>query len=398
MSRRRYVRRAWCGMPHIGMRRPFATGRLVRVSWSSRATRWASSKKASKKSPRRNSRIARGCWSLSARYWRIIGVSSDITDHTCVRHLPGGLLCSSRAAGAVPSPVVSYDPVMDSPDPRRLRRRRGRRRAAPPGQAGPAAAAAPIADAPASLPGGAAGPAPAPPRVAAPERGVAPPGATGAGEQVWERTHLERTMFQLAREHAEAAARCARGRPPDRAGEQTHSLVAVLMSYFALEAFINMVGSDRLGDRFRHYDRMSPEGKWAEVTRLASKTGQTFAEEGPELRALSTLRSWRNVLTHYKGAYEDVQQGRSGETRIAALLCADNAARAVEIARTLYRAFYALDRRSPPRQFIWLDDRPHDPHRQRPQSAPAAGAAQEGADAPGSTARGRPRRGRRRRR
>src|SRR5579884_996982 len=367
MSRRRYVRRAWCGMPHIGMRRPFATGRLVRVSWSSRATRWASSKKASKKSPRRNSRIARGCWSLSARYWRIIGVSSDITDHTCVRHLPGGLLCSSRAAGAVPSPVVSYDPVMDSPDPRRLRRRRGRRRVAPP------------------------------------ERGVAPPGATeapanGAGEQVWERTHLERTMFQLAREHAEAAARCARGRPPDRAGEQTHSLVAVLMSYFALEAFINMVGSDRLGDRFRHYDRMSPEGKWAEVTRLASKTGQTFAEEGPELRALSTLRSWRNVLTHYKGAYEDVQQGRSGETRIAALLCADNAARAVEIARTLYRAFYALDRRSPPRQFIWLDDRPHDPHRQRPQSAPAAGAAQEGADAPGSTARGRPRRGRRRRR
>ncbi len=167
-------------------------------------------------------------------------------------------------------------------------------------------------------------------------------------------------MFQLAREHAEAAARSARLSPPDRPGEQTHSLVAVLMSYFALEAFINMAGADRLGDRFRHYDRMTPEGKWVEVTRLVSKTGKTFPEEGSEVRALSALRTWRNTLTHYKGEYEDVQQsGRGGETRIEALLSAENAARAVEIARSLHRAFYELDRRSPPRQFIWLDDRPH---------------------------------------
>ncbi len=167
-------------------------------------------------------------------------------------------------------------------------------------------------------------------------------------------------MFELAREHADAAARSARRQPPDRQGEQMHSLVAVLMSYFALEALINMVGADRLGERFRHYDRMSPEGKWMEITRLVSKTGKTFAEEGSELRALGTLRTWRNQLTHYKGEYEDVQQsGRGGGTRIEALLSAENAARAVEIARTLHRAFYELDRRSPPRQFVWLDDRPH---------------------------------------
>jgi hypothetical protein len=169
-------------------------------------------------------------------------------------------------------------------------------------------------------------------------------------------------MFALAREHAEAASRCARASPPDREGEQTHSLLAVLMSFLALEAFINMVGGDRLGSRYRHYDRMSPEGKWMEVTRLVSKSGRTFAEDGPELRALSTLRTWRNMLTHYKGEYEDVQQaGRGGETKIEALLSAENAARAVEIARGLYRAFYELDRRSAPRQFVWLDDRPHRP-------------------------------------
>jgi len=175
-------------------------------------------------------------------------------------------------------------------------------------------------------------------------------------------------MFALARDHAEAAARCARATPPDREGEQTHSLVSLLMSFLALEAFINMVGGDRLGSRYRHYDRMSPEGKWQEVTRLVSKTGKTFVEDGKDLRALSTLRIWRNLLTHYKGEYEEVQQaGRGGETTVEALLTAENAARAVEIARTLYRAFYEMDRRSPPRQFIWLDDRPH-----RPAAASAA--------------------------
>jgi hypothetical protein len=178
-------------------------------------------------------------------------------------------------------------------------------------------------------------------------------------------------MFRLAREHADAAARCARASPPDREGEQIHSLVAVLMSYFALEAFINMIGADRLGSRYRHYDRMSPEGKWVEVTRLVSKSGKTFPEDGEEMRALSTLRTWRNALTHFKGEYEDVQQsGRGGETRIETMLSAENAARAVEIAQMLYRAFYEFDRRSPPRQFMWLDDRPH-PGRPRVLRRPA---------------------------
>jgi hypothetical protein len=162
-------------------------------------------------------------------------------------------------------------------------------------------------------------------------------------------------MFRLAREHAEAAARCASTTPPDREGERTHSLLSVLMAYFAVEAFINMVGQDRLGGRFRHYDRMSPEGKWVEVTRLVSKTGRTFEEEGKELAALSRLRSWRNMLTHYKGRYEDTQMG--GETQVDALLSAENAKQAVDTATMLYRAFYELDRRSPPRQFVWLDDR-----------------------------------------
>jgi predicted dehydrogenase len=194
-------------------------------------------------------------------------------------------------------------------------------------------------------------------------------------------------MFALARDRAEAAARCARAVPPDRAGEQTHSLVSILMSFLALEAFINMVGGDRLGSRYRHYDRMSLEGKWLEVTRLVTKQGKTFDEDSQEMRALATLRSWRNMLTHYKGEYEEIQQAnRGGETRIEALLSAENAARALEIARTLYRAFYAWDRRSPPRQFIWLDDRPHglqtptppphpEPARATPPPSPQAGRA-----------------------
>ena len=202
-------------------------------------------------------------------------------------------------------------------------------------------------------------------------------------------------MFALAREHAEAAARCARQTPPDRQGERTHSLLAVLMSFLALEAFINMVGSDRLGPRYRYYDRMPPEGKWAEVTRLVSKTGKTFDEEGPEMRALGTLRTWRNMLTHYKGEYEDVQQsGRGGGTRIETLLSAENANRAVEIARMLYSAFYEFDRRSAPRQFLWLDDRAREPQK----AAAQVGAASAPRAAPSLPASGAPHRAPRRRR
>ena len=210
-------------------------------------------------------------------------------------------------------------------------------------------------------------------------------------------------MFALARDRAEAAARCARASPPDRTGEQTHSLVSILMSFLALEAFINMVGGDRLGSRYRHYDRMSLEGKWLEVTRLVTKQGKTFDEDSEEMRALATLRSWRNILTHYKGEYEEIQPAnRGGETRIEALLSAENAARALEIAHSLYRAFYAWDRRSPPRQFIWLDDRPHRPqpaaaNRQPETTQPAAPpASQAGRASPGAGPGAR--RGRRRRR
>ena len=211
-------------------------------------------------------------------------------------------------------------------------------------------------------------------------------------------------MFRLAREHAEAAARCAAAKPPDRDGERTHSLLSVLMAYFAVEAFINMVGQDRLGGRFRHYDRMSPEGKWLEVTRLVSKTGRTFDDDGKELAALSTLRSWRNTLTHYKGRYEDTQAGR--ETQVDALLSAENAKRAVDTATMLYRAFYELDRRSPPRQFVWLDDRlpgraVSSPRGTVPPIPPSRAAAQSAplADQPAALSRGRRRRrgGRRRR-
>jgi hypothetical protein len=193
-------------------------------------------------------------------------------------------------------------------------------------------------------------------------------------------------MFRLAREHAEAAARCASATPPDRDGERTHSLLSVLMAYFAVEAFINMVGQDRLGVRFRHYDRMSPEGKWLEVTRLVSKTGRTFEEEGKELAALSRLRSWRNTLTHYKGRYEDTQAG--GETQVDALLSAENAKRAVDTATMLYRAFYELDRRSPPRQFLWLDDRVPAKRETRTAEAGAAGGPTAQAQGTASSAPG----------
>jgi len=225
----------------------------------------------------------------------------------------------------------------------------------------------------------------------APERSEEPSTAPDeGGEEAWERTHLEQTMFELAREHAAAAERCAKASPLDRQCERTNSLLAILMSYFALEAFISMVGTDRLAGRYRYYDRMTPEGKWVEVTRLAGKTGSTFSETGREMRGLSMLRSWRNMLTHYKGEYEEVERSdRGSATRTEALLSAENAARAVEIARTMYRAFYEFDRRSAPRQLIWLNDRPYGPASRAVERAPTRTVPHTAVSkAPASPARG----------
>lgn len=52
-SRARYPSSAWCGTPHIGASLSVPFWRAVRVSSSSSAARFASSKKSSKKSPMR---------------------------------------------------------------------------------------------------------------------------------------------------------------------------------------------------------------------------------------------------------------------------------------------------------------------------------------------------------
>src|SRR5579864_1153138 len=244
-------------MPHIGIRRPFATGRLVSVSCNSRATNCASSENASKKSPNRKRRIACGCSSLSAWYWRIMGVSSAIWCHF-VAPLGGPVRLRGEEAAA----MDDIQPAAAAP--RRRRRRGGRRHRRVHGAtAAGAAAGTPSATPDSGAAAGAAVPAgrgaaarshpaaPPPPRpaarVAAPRSAPTPPpaAAVSAGEEAaLERTHLEQTMFRLAREHAEAAARSASAGPPDREGERMHSLLSVLMAYFAVEAFINMVGQD----------------------------------------------------------------------------------------------------------------------------------------------------------
>src|SRR2546426_625786 len=132
--------------------------------------------------------------------------------------------------------------------PRRRRRRRSTPLPAARSPAGGPPGGGPAPPAPHATPRAAphAAPRAAPPAAPQTARAAPAPAAGGdAGEQVWERAHLEQMMFALARDHAEAAARCARATPPDREGEQTHSLVSLLMSFLALEAFINMVGAGR---------------------------------------------------------------------------------------------------------------------------------------------------------
>jgi hypothetical protein len=80
--------------------------------------------------------------------------------------------------------------------------------------------------------------------------------------------------------------------------EKQCSLTTIMFSYFALEAYINKIGHDKILDKELWKElketKLSTRKKWILFPKLI--TGKTF----DKFRNFTQLRNWRDKLVHYK--------------------------------------------------------------------------------------------------
>ena len=82
-------------------------------------------------------------------------------------------------------------------------------------------------------------------------------------------------------------------------GETTNSIHAIMLSVFALESYINMIGHDRLDQEvWEELKLLKLENKWILFPKLIS--GKTFNKEDQLFKDFIDIIKQRNYLVHYK--------------------------------------------------------------------------------------------------
>jgi hypothetical protein len=125
-------------------------------------------------------------------------------------------------------------------------------------------------------------------------------------------------MFKIAKENCKEAQKykdtC---NPDDMTKELKHSTLAILMSYFCLEAYINWIGYDKLGrspdlekqekwiglrgDETKGYKHAaSTSKKWLDIAKEVTKTNEVFNKKSKLWKSFEDLTYLRNFIVHYK--------------------------------------------------------------------------------------------------
>ncbi len=145
-----------------------------------------------------------------------------------------------------------------------------------------------------------------------------------AGENVVVKARKEiyMTMWEICREHAETARKAS--------GDDIHvhmnaeikeAMVSILFAYTCLEAYVNVVGKDRLGPDWLRYEGNSTEAKWIGVSNaLASKKSgrptTVFSKDKEPFRSFLELKTIReDELVHWKAEYGDIVDTKYGRTQ-----------------------------------------------------------------------------------
>jgi hypothetical protein len=134
------------------------------------------------------------------------------------------------------------------------------------------------------------------------------------------RRELYVLMYEVAREHRDEAMKVD---GKNQAEEIQHSMICILFCYTCLEAFINTVGKDKLGQvwegKWGKYKESSADDKWLGVSKeLAGKkhgkSGSVFNKSKEPFKSFLCLKRIREDLVHKKAEFSEVVETKYGNT------------------------------------------------------------------------------------
>lgn len=135
------------------------------------------------------------------------------------------------------------------------------------------------------------------------------------------RKELYILMYDIAQKHRDEA-RKVDGK--NQTEEIQHSMICILLCYTCLEAFINTVGKDKLGEiweeKWGKYRKPQTEGKWMGVSKLLSnkKHGRpqsVFNKSKEPFKSFLCLEKVReDYLVHRKAEFTEVVETKYGNT------------------------------------------------------------------------------------
>ena len=141
------------------------------------------------------------------------------------------------------------------------------------------------------------------------------------GPTVAMRRELHILMYEVAEKHRDEAIEVD---GKNEAEEIKHSMICVLFCYTCLEAFINTIGKDKLGEEWEEkwgkYRRSPTEGKWMGVSQSLSrkkhgKPSPVFSKSGEPFKSFLRLERIREEdLVHRKAEFSEVVRTKYGNT------------------------------------------------------------------------------------
>jgi len=134
------------------------------------------------------------------------------------------------------------------------------------------------------------------------------------------RRELYVLMYEVAQKHRDEAIKVD---GKNQAEEIQHSMICILFCYTCLEAFINTVGKDKLGEiweeKWGKYKESSADDKWLGVSKeLAGKkhgkSDSVFNKSKEPFKSFLRLKRIREDLVHRKAEFSEVVRTKYGNT------------------------------------------------------------------------------------
>ncbi len=131
------------------------------------------------------------------------------------------------------------------------------------------------------------------------------------------RRELYMLMYEVAQKHRDEAIKVD---GKNQAEEIQHSMICILFCYTCLEAFINTVGKDKLGEIWGEIKKNSTESKWMTVSNFLSnkKHGKPYSvfnkSKEPFKSFLSLEKIREDYLVHRQAEFSEIVKTKYGNT------------------------------------------------------------------------------------